>query len=204
MAITFEVSIYRDLIQTYPQWNLLRSFLESNDGGTIHVAEEGDFAVLHYQKDISNLHIAHVPWFRSVIWDIIQHRPVCVAPPKCSLSIPYETSKEANEAGLILEEMLDGFMINCFRVVGDKTLHITSRSKLNAAGKFYSEKSFRELFMEAYMNTSELSFYSETIIQDNSSDILSPDSSKGEVAVFYSFLVQHKEHRIVKNIENNL
>ena len=148
--------------------------------------------------------LPHSKWFRSVVWNTKTNRPVCVAPLKASSQeFPFKTLKELSDAGIICQELLDGFMINCFRVVGDKTLHITSRSKLNAAGKFYSEKSFRELFMEAYINTSESPFYSETIIQENSSDILSPDSSNGEVAVFYSFLVQHKEHRIVKNIENN-
>lgn len=94
-------------------------------------------------------------------------------------------------------------MINCFRVAGSETLHITSRSKLNAAGKFYSEKSFRELFMEAYMNTTECPHYSERVIQDNSQHLVQPDSSKNEVATFYSFLVQHKEHRIVKPNDKN-
>jgi hypothetical protein len=148
--------------------------------------------------------LPHSKWFRSVVWNTKTNRPVCVAPPKAaSQEFPYTTFKDISDNGVVCQELLDGFMINCFRVAGDTTLHITSRSKLNAAGKFYSEKSFRELFMEAYMNTGECPHYSETIIQDNSSDIQSPDSSKGEVATFYSFLVQHKEHRIVKNIEHN-
>ena len=50
-----------------------------------------------------------------------------------------------------MEEFLEGFMINCFHLAGETSLFITSRSKLDASGHFYSEKSFRQLFVEAYL-----------------------------------------------------
>jgi hypothetical protein len=129
---------------------------------------------------------------------------MCIAPPKaCTDEFPYKTIKEIENAGVACQEFLEGFMINCFKVVDDDTLYITSRSKLDATGKFYSDKTFRELFLEAYMNTKECPVYSETIVQLNSKDVLSPDSSKNEIATFYSFLVQHKEHRIVKKNDTN-
>ena len=130
--------------------------------------------------------LPHSKWFRSVVWNTKTNRPVCVAPPKASTEeFPYKTLKEATDAGIVCQELLEGFMINCFKVVGDETLHITSRSKLNAAGKFYSEKSFRELFMETYEQNGHI-------------NIPSPETSINQVSVFSSFLVQHKEHRIVK------
>ena len=207
MPLNYQNNVFKELVEKYSTWDDMRNYLESEEGGLFRIAdknEEAGYSLIRYEKGVSKMDLPHSKWFRSVVWNTKTNRPVCVAPPKASSQeFPFKTLKELSDAGIICQELLDGFMINCFRVVGDKTLHITSRSKLNAAGKFYSEKSFRELFMEAYINTSESPFYSETIIQENSSDILSPDSSNGEVAVFYSFLVQHKEHRIVKNIENN-
>lgn len=207
MSINYQNNIFKELVEKYPTWNDLYTYLESNDGGFFRVVDKNDdtgYSLIRYEKGTSKMDLPHSKWFRSVVWNTKTNRPVCVAPPKASSQeFLFKTFKELSDAGVICQELLDGFMINCFRVVGDKTLHITSRSKLNAAGKFYSEKSFRELFIDAYMNTSECPLYNETIIQDNSSNILSPDSSKGEVAIFYSFLVQHKENRIVKNIENN-
>lgn len=207
MAINYQINVFKDLIDRYSTWDDMRKYLESEEGGLFRIADKNNetgFCIIRQEKGTSKMELPHSKWFRSVVWNTKTNRPVCVAPPKAaSQEFSFKAFKDISDNGIVCQELLDGFMINCFRVVGDKTLHITSRSKLNAAGKFYSEKSFRELFMEAYMNTNECPHYSETIIQDNSSDILSPDSSKGEVVVFYSFLVQHKEHRIVKNIENN-
>jgi hypothetical protein len=207
MLINYQNNVFKGLIEKYATWNELQAYLESEEGGLFRIVdknEENGFCLIRYEKGTSKMDLPHSKWFRSVVWNTKTNRPVCVAPPKAATQdFSFKTFKEITDEGVVCQELLDGFMINCFRVAEDKTLHITSRSKLNAAGKFYSEKSFRELFMEAYMNTGECPHYSETIIQDNSSDIHSPDSSKGEVAVFYSFLVQHKEHRIVKSIENN-
>jgi hypothetical protein len=150
------------------------------------------------------MELPHSRWFRSVVWNTKTNRPVSIAPPKAtSQPFSFNTFKELENDGIICQELLDGFMINCFRVAGDEILHITSRSKLDAAGKFYSDKSFRELFTEAYMNTLESPHYNENAIQGNSNDLRSPDDTKGEVATFFSFLVQHKEHRIVKKITEN-
>ena len=206
MPIQFELSIFKDLIEKYPSWEELQKFLESNDGGLFRVADKDEkgFCLIRYEKGTTKMDLPHSKWFRSVVWNTKTNQPVCVAPPKASIQeFSYGTLKDVMDAGIVCQELYEGFMINCFRTVGDETLYITSRSKLNAAGKFYSEKSFRELFMEAYMNTTDCPHYSETIIQDNSNEIRSPDSSKNEVAVFCSFLVQHKEHRIVKAFEKN-
>ena len=206
MPLNYQNNVFKELVEKYSTWDDMRKYLESEDGGLFRIADKNEdtgYSLIRYEKGSSKMDLPHSKWFRSVVWNTKTNRPVCVAPPKASAQeFSFKTLKELSDAGIVCQELLDGFMINCFRVAGDKTLHITSRSKLNAAGKFYSDKSFRELFMEAYMNTSECPHYSETIIQDNSSDIHSPDSSKGEVAVFYSFLVQHKEHRIVKSIQN--
>ena len=184
----------------------MKNYLESEEGGLFRVVDndEKSFCLIRYEKGTTKMDLPHSKWFRSVVWNTETNSPVCIAPPKASSQeFPFKTFKDISDAGVVCQELLDGFMINCFRVVGDPTLHITSRSKLNAAGKFYSEKSFRELFIEAYTNTQNNAESMETIIQEKSTDIRSPDNSKNEIAVFYSFLVQHKEHRIVKAIEKN-
>jgi hypothetical protein len=206
MSLHFQINIFKDLLEKYQSWEELQKYLESNEGGMFRIADknENGFCLIRYEKGTTKMDLPHSRWFRSVVWNTKTNRPVCVAPPKATVSeLPFSTLKEISDTGIVCQELLEGFMINCFRVVGDETLHITSRSKLNAAGKFYSEKSFRELFMEAYMNTTEDTNYSEDLIQSDSQDIPFPDSSKKEVAVFCSFLVQHKEHRIVKINEKN-
>jgi hypothetical protein len=206
MPLNFEVNVFRDLIQKYSNWENLKSYLESEEGGLFRIADKNDngLCLIRYEKGTSKMDLPHSRWFRSVVWNTVTNRPVCVAPPKAtSTDFSFTSFKEISDAGVVCQELLDGFMINCFRTQGDESLHIASRSKLDAAGKFYSQQSFRELFMEAYMNTTDCPHYGERVIQDNSRDISHPDSSKGEVSTFYSFLVQHGKHRIVKPLEKN-
>lgn len=205
MPIQFETNVFKDLVTQYPSWEELQKYLESPEGGLFRVVDntdDGKFCLIRYEKGTSKMDLPHSKWFRSVVWNTKTNRPVCVAPAKASAQdFPFKALKDMSDAGIMCQELLDGFMINCFKVVDDETFHITSRSKLNAAGKFYSNKSFRELFEEAYVNTNNTPTDSETLGQDIYQDIRSPKGS--EVAVFYSFLVQHVEHRNVKPIKSN-
>ena len=206
MTIQFELNVFKDLITQFPTWEELQKYLESAEGGLFRVTDTSDdgFCLVRYEKGSSKMDLPHSKWFRSVVWNTKTNRPVCVAPPKAvaaSESFPFETLNDVSDAGIICQELLDGFMINCFKVVGDETLHITSRSKLSAAGKFYSNKSFRELFEEAYANTLGMAAVIDSSCQDTYHNIQSPNGS--DVAVFYSFLVQHMEHRNVKPIISN-
>lgn len=206
MAFYFENNIFNELIKKYPAWNELRNYLESDEGGLFRIVDTNDkgFCLIRYEKGISNMELPHSKWFRSVVWDTVKNLPLCVAPPKTTSEIfPYNTIKEVLDAGVVCQELLEGFMINCFRVCDDNTLYITSRSKLNATGTFYSDKSFRDLFIESYTNTNDTPNCIDTTFQDNLVHIQPPNALNNEIAVFYSFLVQHKEHRIVKNIQNN-
>ncbi|MEI6598606.1 MAG: hypothetical protein WCL22_06175 [bacterium] len=197
-----QVNAFKDLIKQYPSWVELQKYLESPEGGLFRVVdntEDGGVCLIRYEKGTSKMDLPHSKWFRSVVWNTKTNRPMCVAPPKATnTEFPFKALKDISDANINCQELLDGFMINCFRFGDDKTLHITSRSKLNAAGKFYSNKSFRELFEEAYVNTNN---GSDDSAQNKYQDIRSPNSS--EVATFYSFLVQHMEHRNVKPIISN-
>jgi hypothetical protein len=194
MPILFQNNVFKDLVSRYPSWEELQKYLESAEGGLFRVVdntEDGKFCLIRYEKGISKMDLPHSKWFRSVVWDTTKNCPVCVAPAKAATEeLPF---KNISDADLVCQELLDGFMINCFKVVGDEKLYVTSRSKLGATGKFYSNKTFEELFFEAFANThDELYTYK---------DIRSPTGS--ELAVFYSFLVQHEEHRNVKPIKSN-
>lgn len=196
MSLSIHNTIFKELVDKYSTWEQLQKYLESEEGGLFRVVdtnEDKGLALIRYEKGTTKMDLPHSRWFRSVVWNTHTNRPVSVAPPKTTDGeFPYRTFKEVEDAGVVCQELLDGFMINCFRVADDETVFITSRSKLNGTGKFYSDKTFRELFIESF----EASM--------GSTDVLyGPDSSKNEVANFYSFLVQHKEHRIVKNITEN-
>lgn len=204
MTVHIENNIFKHLIETYPSWEELQKFLESDEGGQFKIIEKGNengFCMIRYEKGVTKMDLPHSKWFRSVVWNTKTNRPLCVAPPKAtSEEFPYKTLQEVLNAGVVCQELLEGFMINCFKVAGDETLYITSRSKLDATGKFYSDKSFRCLFQEAFMNSTE---FTDKDFEAKSSELVSADSSKGEAAAFYSFLVQHTEHRIVKKNDSN-
>jgi hypothetical protein len=210
MSIHFELDTFKELIETYPVWEDLQKYLESSEGGLFRIVDrdENGLCLIRYEKGVSKMNLAHSKWFRSVVWNTNTNRPVCVAPSKAeSQDISLNTIQEVLDAGIVCQEYLEGFMINCCRVAGSDKLYITSRSKLNAAGKFYSQKSFRELFIEAYLDTKQgvkCDNYNEADIQTDQ-NIKYPDESNNEIATYYSFLVQHTEHRIVKkNTENRV
>jgi hypothetical protein len=202
MTFTFEIAAFKELLQTYTTWDLLKTYLESETGGLFHVFDttEDGLCLIRYDKGVSNMTLPHSKWFRSVVWNTAINRPMCIAPCKTtSEPFPYKTLDAAMEAGIVCQENLEGFMVNCFLRRDDATLHITTRSKLDATGTFYSTKTFRQLFCEAYADTYDLEDSSEGRIQASLDGI----KDNEDVAVFYSFLVQHREHRIVQSDISN-
>ena len=202
---SFENAIYKQLIQCYPDFHSLRSYLESDEGGLFRVVDNdiaNDLCIIRYEKGVSNMELPHSKWFRSVVWNTRMNLPVCIAPPKsASEPFPYATCEEAVKNRIRCEEHLDGVMINCFRVACSEQLYIRSRSSLYATGHFYSPKSFRTLFMEAYLGKEKKDELEEWMQKDTM--MAKPNVLKGEYATYYSFLLQHKEHRIVRKIEHN-
>jgi hypothetical protein len=193
MSFQYINNIFKDLIDKYPSWNEFSSYIESNEGGLFRIIDknENGLCIIRYEKGVSNMTLPHSKWFRSVVWDTRKNIPVCIAPPKAVDEFRFNTFDDLINDGIVCQEYLEGVMINCFKLANDDTIYITSRSKLDAAGKFYSEKTFKELFMEAYSST-----YDDVLKLESPKDV-------NEYAIFYSFLVQHKEHRIVKNIDKN-
>lgn len=197
--------MYKQLIQQYSDFHVLRNYLESDRGGLFRVVDHdmaNDLCIIRYEKGVSNMELPHSKWFRSVVWNTRMNLPVCIAPPKsASEPFPYATCAEAVQNRVRCEEQLDGVMVHCFRVAGNERLYIRTRSSLYATGHFYSPKSFRTLFMEAYVGDDKKEELEERMQQD--AMMAKPNRVEGEYARYYSFLLQHKEHRIVKKIDHN-
>ena len=204
MAFSYDLSIFSTLRETYPTWETFRAYMESEEGGKFRIVEEhpSGLCLLRYEKGVSSMMLSHAPWCRSILWDRTTHLPVSIAPPKaCGEAIPYATIGDAMKAG-VCQEMIDGWMIQAFRRAGDPTLYLASRSHLHATGTFYSPRSFRELFLESYLGTTgTMQSMEETLQADPFFE--APCVEKGETAVFYSFLVQNKDHRVVSPIKKS-
>jgi hypothetical protein len=94
-------------------------------------------------------------------------------------------------------------MINCFRKSDNDDVFITSRSKLDATGHFYSDKTFRELFINTVScinNTSKDNFELTQDVSDSLKSYIKTPTCD-EISTFSNFVVQHPYHRNVKKIE---
>lgn len=199
MSVHSHVTVFEEWRDRYPTWELLQGYLESEEGGYLRTLDHSDTTcIIRYDKAHSRMDLPHVRWCRSIIWDKVRHVPLSVAPPKASTgSCPYmeedltvEGAREAIAEGRIsIEEYADGFMIQVYRIQGDPTPYIATRSKRDATGTFYSAKSFRTLFLEACGGIQAL--HGPVTNGDES------DGSNGDIASFWSYVVQHPEHRVV-------
>jgi hypothetical protein len=194
-VISFELDIFNELRKKYTDWESLRSFLESEEGGYIRVIDKSNkLCIVRYDKQMSNFNLPHTKWFRSVVWDTIKNIPISIAPPKSSSVESFDVEKNIKDcfsSGIYCQEFIEGFMINCFKIAGDDKFYITSRSCFDATGKFYSMKNFRELFNESIINTNNSM---DNFLECYAKDV---NISNNELSRFYSFVVYHPEHRMV-------
>jgi hypothetical protein len=185
------LTVFRDLIAKYPTWDALSAWLESKEGGSLRVvktqnAENSDadvgtgsrYVIVRYDKKSSDMKAAHVGAFRSVVWDTQANRPVAMAPPKAERGVPSE------DVAVRVSDFVDGVMVNVWRGVdasgGGAAQQLATRTSLGAAGHFYSQKSFAQLFAEVA-----------------GAGDLSVGFADGE---FASCVLQHPEHRTVHPI----
>jgi hypothetical protein len=174
--MSFVLNTFSSLCETYPTWEVLSAYLQSEAGGKLRIisypAEQK--SIVRYVKGVSDMSLAHVRMFRSVVWDTVKNRPICVAPVKA------EPRQDAiPEGSYWVSEFVDGVMMNVFRDASGQT-QIVTRTNLGAHNRFYGDRSFAELFKEATPNT---------ISWDN---ILQPNQ-------FLSVVIQHPEHTTVAN-----
>ena len=144
------------------------------EGGHLTCAyQDAHYALLHYTKGKSNLDLPHVRLFRSVVWDILENRPVSVTPPKSELgeSLPPRVDD------IVVMPFYDGVLIGQFlcKYTGHVVLH--TRTFFGGGNTFYGRKTFGEMADEA------LSLHPPL-------PPLTPEWSR-------SFILQHPENRIV-------
>jgi hypothetical protein len=98
-----------------------------------------DYALVNYKK-----HENYDGLYRSVIFK--NKKVVCFSPPK---SIPYTEFCENNPIStVVVDEFMDGTMINVFYDGETNKWVIATRSIVGAKCVFYSQKTFHDMFHE--------------------------------------------------------
>ena len=164
--MSYTITYFQTLCETYPTWDLLEAYLQSVQVRIV-ADPASELCILRLQATST----CKDPWLRSVIWNKTTNRPVCVAPPKAETT---DVNAAAGTDFPLIQDFLDGTMINAFRVGSE--VHIATRSQIGATGTFYSKKTFAQMFQEA------LHVPLETLVAEGK---------------FVSFLLQHPEHRVV-------
>jgi len=186
------LSTFALLTIQFPTWTELKEHLAKAEPSLEILEFEGSPYVILKHRDVT--HVEGQPpssdlaqACRSVIWNTDTNSPCCVAPfpARRDQTVP-------KDQPLCLEDFIEGVMINIFRARDDSVTHVTTRSKLDADGKFYSEHTFRELFDEALEATG-------VSLEDLEAVMGSPENDV--TATFMSLILAHPEHRVVQSVE---
>jgi hypothetical protein len=188
----FTLTIFKDLISKYSNWNDLSKYLKSSEGGSLIITSSNkDQVIIRYNKNTSVMTVPHVKWFRSVVWDTLKNRPVSISSPKAenddpfSWKAPYSNVTEC-------QDYLEGVTINCFTLKGSDDVVVTTRTKFGAAGKYYSNRSFNDLLKDVFPENSDINIL-KTLYKKSSNEI---------AASFITILLQHPEHRVVEKVKD--
>lgn len=174
--MTYSIHCFKELIEQFPAWTDLRCHLESYAGGKLRIIDSGsNLFLIRYDKGQSNFNVSSTGWFRSVVWDSVTNRPVCVAPPKA------QEGPIPEGVDTLYEEFYEGVMINAFQKDGQ--VRLATRSKLDATGTFYSARSFQSLLMDTGMTLDRI----QALLTESNT-------------LFVSLLLQHPEHRLVSRV----
>jgi len=192
--------------KSYSTWPEFKAWLQEVETSIEILEFEGSpYVILKTTKDDSTATLegdTHAPGsyplaaqlFRSVVWDTRTNTPCSVAPFPAR-----RDQKIPTDAPLRMEDFVEGVMINVFRSANSKETHVTTRSRLDADGTFYSDRTFSELFEEA-LDSKKISLgHIERVmgepylaVRDNMSTVAS---------VFMSLVLAHPEHRVVRSVE---
>jgi hypothetical protein len=181
-------------VAKYPKWDSLKAHLESQEPNVEILSFENEPYVILKSKREDNPEVAiaedsvseATQICRSVVWDTASNRPVCVAPFAAR-----RDQKVPMDAPLRMEDFVEGVMINVFRTAAGT--RITTRSRLDADGTFYSERTFRELFDEALKEKRSSLKELESIMGEPSAET---------TATFLSLVLAHPEHRVVRSVDS--
>jgi hypothetical protein len=193
----------------YTSWTDLKAWLqESEPSVEVIEFEDSPYAILKSGKDSGHPGQAEAQpeaeqsaaqseasqLCRSVVWDKRSNLPCSVAPfaARRDQKIPLDQA-------LRIEDFIEGVMINVFRTKGldgASETHVTTRSRIDADGTFYSERTFRELFEEA--------MESKRVCLDDIEAVMGDPELMGDdvQSTFISLVLAHPEHRVVKSVES--
>lgn len=173
---------FETLRNKFPSWVELKAHFESEEGGKLRVVDQDGVAVIRYEKGAASDAV-----YRSLVWDTSTNLPLCIAPFRANEGAP-PTGTTFNA----VEDFVDGFMMNAW--VSNGSLHVSTRTRVGGGNKFYSDKTFGELFAECVA----------------ASPLKTMDALKmcledlrvaaGATSAFASFVLQHPEHRIVAKV----
>ena len=191
----YTITIFQELITQYPNWNDLKNYLESDEGGKLIITKpsSGDNVIIHYKKDYSNMTMKHTKWFKSVVWNTTRNIPISVSTSKSEEDDPTKWTSISDDYRV--EEYLEGVTFNAYYDDSESEMNIVSRTKFGATGKFYSNKSFNDLILEA------LKKKDETYTLDTLKYLSIPIDNTNHVSSFITLLLQHPEHIVVEHVE---
>ena len=160
----------------------LFAWLRSDAGGRLLVRDDetSNYAIIYYNKATSNMSLPHVPLCRSVIWNKVTNKPAMMAPAYGRKFLQAVTDGVGGNGvtDFVVEDYVDGVMINMFYDPISLEWRLATRTQLDATGNFFGKRSFAELFWET--------FFSKGLTKDDL-----------DVASTYSWVLQHPEERIV-------
>lgn len=178
-------NLFSELIQTYPTWDALSAYLKSPEGGNLAVqttssSDPTNLAIIRYIKGQSNMLLPHTGAFRSVVWNTGTNRPVSVTAFKSEVGEVFPNFEVFNN--LQVEEFVDGVMIGQFWDANTQTWRIHTRSTMDGQCRYFSKRSFAELFSESVQATFGSTESLEQALEKD---------------VTYTWILSHPENRIV-------
>lgn len=180
-STTMNAMILSDLTQRFPTSDELFAWLRSEEGGRLVIRKdwmtpEEQLVLIQYKKELSDLSKPHVAALRSVVWDARTNRPVCAGPAR-GLSFAKAVDDGINVADCVVEDFVDGVMINLFQ---DKSgeWDVATRTVIGGDCSFYGKRDFVDLFWETF----DAAGLTDELLEDGAT---------------YSFVLQHPEERIV-------
>jgi hypothetical protein len=177
-------TIYKTLIDAYPTSEALFTHLQetaklqvrTKRPSTEHVVivdAARPMALIHYDKETSDMTSPLPSAFRSVVWNMLTNRPVCVSPVR---GLALDASAAEVPAPFVAEDFVDGVMINQF--YDGERWRAATRTQLDATGGFYGKTPFAELFADTFVASGlKLDELDKTIC--------------------YSWVLQHPKERVV-------
>lgn len=189
------LSTFAQWLSKSPKWADLKTWLTEKEPNVEILEFEGEPFVILKTKREENPDVAiaedsvseAAQVCRSVVWDTRTNLPVSVAPfaARRDQKIPMDDP-------LRLEDFVEGVMVNVFWVQGEEKPRVSTRSRLNADGTFYSERTFRDLFEEAL---------TEKGISMEDIERVMGAPKKDTHATFLSLVLAHPEHRVVRAVQ---